>query len=159
MSVPPNSGTLRTGDSGTMGEMPEIRILDIDDEAAVAELRDQLVAHNIESTGYGQYRCMSCFLRDSERQLQAGISGFSWGGYAMIEWLWVSPSLRGASLGSQLVRAVEAEVRARGCRVIRVNTHTFQAPDFYRKLGYEQIGYAEDTPMDHGEVFFAKRLA
>jgi ribosomal protein S18 acetylase RimI-like enzyme len=141
-----------------MGEMAEIWITDTENEAAIAELRDQLVAHNIESTGYGQYRSLSCFLRDSERRLQAGISGFSWGGYAMIEWLWVSPSLRGASLGTQLVRAVEVEVRARGCQVIRVNTHTFQAPDFYRKLGYKQIGFSENTPIDHGEVFFAKRL-
>jgi len=147
-----------SGHSGSMGEMPEICITDTDDDAAIAELRDKLVAHNIESTGYGQYRSLSCLLRDSEHQLQAGISGFSWGGYATIEWLWISPLLRGASLGSQLVRAVEVEVRARGCRVIRVNTHTFQAPDFYRKLGYEQIGYSEDTPIDHGEVFFAKRL-
>ncbi len=147
-----------SGDSGSMAEMPEIRITDTDNDAAIAELRDKLVAHNIESTGYGQYRSLSCLLRDSEHRLQAGISGFSWGGYATIEWLWVSPLLRGASLGSQLVRAVEVEVRARGCRVIRVNTHTFQAPDFYRKLGYEQIGYSEDTPIDHGEFFFTKRL-
>jgi ribosomal protein S18 acetylase RimI-like enzyme len=141
-----------------MEAVPGILISDIEDEAAVAELRDRLVAHNVESTGYGQYRSLSCFLRDPEGRLQAGISGFSWGGYAMIEWLWVSPPLQGAGLGSQLVRAAEAEGRARGCRVIRVNTHTFQAPEFYRKLGYEQIGYAEDTPIDHGEVFFAKRL-
>ena len=141
-----------------MRDMPEISITDVDDEAAVAELRDELVAHNIDSTGYGPYRLFSCFLRDAERRLEAGISGFSWGGYAMLEWLWVTPSLRGTGLGSQLVRAVETEARARGCRVIRVNTHTFQAPDFYRMLGYEQIGYAEDTPIDHGEVFFAKSL-
>ena len=76
----------------------------------------------------------------------------------MIEWLWVSSTRRGAGLGSQLLQAAEGEARRRGCRIVRVNTHTFQAPDFYRKLGYEQIGYAEDTPVDHGEVFFAKRL-
>jgi ribosomal protein S18 acetylase RimI-like enzyme len=77
----------------------------------------------------------------------------------MIEWLWVSPSLRGAGLGSRLLRAVEVEVHMRGCRIIRVNTYTFQAPNFYRKLGYEQIGYAEDTPRDQGEVFFSKRVS
>ncbi len=138
--------------------MTEIRITETHDEASVAELRQQLVLHNMDSTGYGEYRPLSCFLRGAGGDLQAGIDGFSWGGYAMIEWLWVAPTLRRAGLGSQLVHAVETEVRARGCRVVRVNTHTFQAPDFYRKLGYEQIGYAEDTPIDHGEVFFAKRL-
>jgi ribosomal protein S18 acetylase RimI-like enzyme len=139
--------------------MPEIRINDNHDEAGAAELRDQLVIHNRERTGNGEYRPLNCFLRDNGGELQAGIYGFSWGGYAMIEWLWVSPSLRGAGLGSQLLCAVEVEVRMRGCRIIRVNTYTFQAPDFYRKFGYEEIGYAQDTPRDHGEFFFAKRVS
>ena len=142
-----------------MEVMREIRITDVHDEAAVAELRDQLVVYNLESTGYGEYRPLSCFLRSAARELEAGVAGFSLDGYAMIEWLWVAPSLRGAGLGRRLVEAVEAEVRTRGCRVIRVNTYTFQAPDFYRRLGYERIGYAEDTPTDHGEIFFAKRLS
>ena len=138
--------------------MREIRITDAHDDASVAELRDQLIAHNQAATGYHEYRPFGCFLRTAEGELEAGIDGFSWGGYAMVEWLWVSPSLRRAGLGGELMRAVEAEVAHRGCRVIRVNTHTFQAPAFYRKLGYEQIGYAEDTPIGHGEVFFSKRL-
>jgi GNAT superfamily N-acetyltransferase len=139
--------------------MPEIRITDRDDEGGAAELRDQLVVYNREITGNGEYLPLSCFLRNDDRELHAGVSGFSWGGYAMIEWLWVSPALRGAGLGSQLLRAVEVEVQMRGCRIIRVNTYSFQAPDFYPKFGYEQIGYAEDTPRGHGELFFAKRLS
>ena len=142
-----------------MEEMPEIRITDVDDEAAVVELRDQLVIYNRESTGYGEYRSLSCFLRNPEGELLAGVAGFSWDGYAKVEWLWVSSHSREAGLGSQLMNAVEAEARIRGCRIIRVDTYTFQAPDFYRKLGFEQIGYAQGTPTDHGEVFFAKRLS
>jgi ribosomal protein S18 acetylase RimI-like enzyme len=152
------SGTHDAIFSDTMGDMRDIRITDIHDDASASELRDQLVAHNRAATGYAEYRPLGCFLRATEGEIEAGIYGFSWGGYAMVEWLWVSPSLRQAGLGGRLMRAVEAEVAGRGCRVIRVNTHTFQAPAFYRKLGYEQIGYAEDTPIDHGEVFFAKRL-
>lgn len=144
--------------SGTIGEMREIRITEVDDDASASELRDRLVAHNQAATGYAEYRPLGCFLRTTEGELEAGICGFSWGGYAMVEWLWVSPSLRQAGLGAALMQAAEAEVATRGCRVMRVNTHTFQAPDFYRKLGYEQIGYAEDTPIGHGEVFFSKRL-
>jgi ribosomal protein S18 acetylase RimI-like enzyme len=145
--------------SGTMDEMRDIRITDVHDDSAVSELRDKLVAHNMAATGYAEYKPLGCFLRSTEGELEAGIYGFSWGGYAMVEWLWVAPSLRQAGLGGQLLQAVETEVGTRGCQVIRVNTHTFQAPDFYRKLGYEQIGYAEDTPLGHGEVFFAKRLS
>jgi ribosomal protein S18 acetylase RimI-like enzyme len=147
------------GDDGGAAEMDEIEISDVPDDAAVSELRQRLVDFNIATTGYENYRSMSCFLRDADGELQAGIDGFTWGGYAMVEWLWVAPSRRGDGLGSRLMRALESEARARGCAVIRVNTHTFQAPDFYRGLGYEELGYAEDTPVGHGEFFFAKRLA
>ena len=138
--------------------MAEFEITDIHNEAAVAELRGQLVAFNLAATGYDEYRFLSCFLRNDEGELEAGIDGFSWGGYAMVEWLWVSAPIRGRGHGSGLMRAFEAESRQRGCRAIRVHTYSFQAPDFYRHLGYEEIGYAEDTPIGYGEHFYAKRL-
>jgi ribosomal protein S18 acetylase RimI-like enzyme len=77
----------------------------------------------------------------------------------MIEWLWVEESRRGSGLGRRLMLAAEREALVRRCAVVRVNTHTFQAPDFYRALGYEEVGRAHDAPVAHGEVFFAKRLA
>jgi GNAT superfamily N-acetyltransferase len=141
-----------------MDVMVEFEITDIHDEEAVSELRGRLVAFNMAATGYHEYHSMSCFLRNDEGELDAGIDGFSWGGYAMVEWLWVTPTIRGRGSGTGLMRAFEAESQKRGCRAIRLNTHTFQAPDFYRHRGYEEIGYAEDTPIGYGEHFFAKRL-
>ena len=138
--------------------MVEFEITDIHDDAAVSELRDRLVAFNIAATGYDGYRSSSCFLRNPEGELEAGIDGFSWGGYAMVEWLWVAASIRGHGYGTRLMRAFETESQKRACRTIRVNTHTFQAPEFYRRLGYEEIGYAEGTPIGYGEHFFAKLL-
>ena len=76
----------------------------------------------------------------------------------MVEWLWVHDDHRHDGLGSRLVEAAEGEAVRRGCVVIRVNTHTFQAPGFYERLGYSQIGFAEDTPVGHGELFLEKRL-
>lgn len=144
--------------SDSMVEMDEFEITDVRDEAAVAELRERLVAFNVAATGYDDGRSLSCILRNNEGEVDAGIDGFSWGRYAMLEWLWVSASFRGRGYGTGLVRAFETESQKRGCRTIRVNTHTFQAPDFYRHLGYKEIGYAEDAPFGYGEYFFAKRL-
>jgi ribosomal protein S18 acetylase RimI-like enzyme len=76
----------------------------------------------------------------------------------MIEWIWVHDAYRRDGLGTRLVEAAEHEAAHRGCVVVRVNTHTFQAPGFYTRLGYSQIGLAEDTPVGHGEVFLQKRL-
>ena len=137
----------------------ELIVTDVNDEAAVAELRERIIAFNIAVTGYDDGRSLSCFLRHDDGEMYAGLDGFTWGGYAMIEWLWVAEPARGSGLGRRLVLAAEREAAARGCAVVRVNTHTFQAPDFYRTLGYSEIGTAQDAPVGHGEVFFAKRLS
>ena len=138
---------------------PELIVSDVHDEAAVAELRERIIAFNIAETGYDDGRSLSCFLRGDDGKMYAGLDGFTWGGYAMIEWLWVAEESRGNGLGRRLVLAAEREAAARGCSVVRVNTHTFQAPDFYRTLGYSEIGTAADAPVGYGEVFFAKLLA
>ena len=138
--------------------MIDVRITDEVDDAAIAELRERVIAFNVTATGFPSGRSLGCFLRDTGGQLIAGLDGFSWGGYAKIEWLWVRNDHRRHGLGKQLMRAAEAEAVARGCGVVRVDSHTFQAPGFYEKLGYERIGFAADTPVGHGEAFFLKRL-
>ena len=55
----------------------------------VAVLRETVDAYNIERTGYDDGRSLSCFLRDPDGRLQAGLDGFTWGGYAKVEYLWV----------------------------------------------------------------------
>jgi ribosomal protein S18 acetylase RimI-like enzyme len=137
--------------------MTMLRMTDVHDEAAVAELRERVIAFNIAVTGYDDARSLSCFIRDDDG-LVAGLDGFTWGGYAMIEWLWVAEPERRHGLGRRLMAAAEGEAGARGCAVVRVNTHTFQAPGFYRKLGYGEVGFAANAPEQHGEVFFAKTL-
>ena len=138
--------------------MFEVEITDVHDEAALIELRERLIAYNIAVTGYDDGRSLSCFLRDEAGEVVAGLHGFTWGGYAKIEWLWLAEHLRGSGLGQRLVEAAEAEAAARGCRVVRVDTHTFQAPGFYERLGYRRVGEAADTPVGHREVFYAKEL-
>jgi hypothetical protein len=109
-----------------------------------------VIAHNVAATDVGV--ALACFVHDERGDLVAGLEGFTWGGYAMVEWLWVREDHRGHGLGQRLVRCAEAEAQERGCRVLRVNTHTFQAPHFYSRLGYTVIGSAEDAPVGYAEV-------
>ena len=128
------------------------------EESDLAELRDRLIAHNVAVTGHDDGRSLSCFIRDGDGEMVAGLDGFTWGGYAKIEWLWIAEHLRGQGLGQRLVRAAEVEAAARGCRVVRVDTHTFQAPWLYEHLGYRRLGEAVGTPAGHGEIFYVKSL-
>jgi GNAT superfamily N-acetyltransferase len=60
--------------------------------------------------------------------------------------------------GARLVRAAEREALARGCRQAVLDTHSFQAPDFYPQLGYVRCGAAQDWPIGHQQHYFTKRL-
>ncbi len=52
----------------------------------------------------------------------------------------------------------EQEALARGCRNVLVDTMSFQAPGFYRRLGYEEFGVLEGFPGPHSRHFFRKSL-
>jgi len=56
------------------------------------------------------------------------------------------------------METAEAEARADGCRYVHLDSHSFQAPDFYEKLGYEEFGRLSDSPLDHEQVLLWKHL-
>src|SRR5262249_38744041 len=98
--------------------MDEIVIHAHTSDADSAELKERLIEFNFDATGYRDGRDLSCFLRDDGGVLYAGIDGFTWGGYAHIEYLWVDASRRGGGLGQALLRAAEVEAQHRGCTTI-----------------------------------------
>jgi GNAT superfamily N-acetyltransferase len=135
----------------------DVVIADVASDADVAELRDAMHSFNTAATGYRDGRSLSCFVRD-DGELIAGIDGFTWGGYARVEYLWVTETHRGRGLGTGLLRAAEAEACRRGCSTVVLDTHSFQAPDLYRSRGYREIGTTFDTPRGYSQTLFQKQL-
>jgi hypothetical protein len=39
-----------------------------------------------------------------------------------------------------------------------LSSHSFQAPEFYARRGYEQVARVDDHPVGHANIFYAKRL-
>ena len=138
--------------------MDEIEITDQHDESFVSFLQDRIIEFNIAATGFDDGRSLTGVIKDEAGEIIAGLDGFTWGGYAKVEWLWVAPDYRGQGLGHRLLAAAEREAAARECLVVRVDTHTFQAPAFYARLGYEVVGQVAGTPLGHGQVFLSKAL-
>jgi len=122
-------------------------------------LKNAIDAFNYETTGFRDGRYLTAFVRDDDGRMIAGLSGFTWGGYAKVEFLWIADPHRRAGLGRRLLTAAEDEARSRGCAMIVLDTHDFQAPGFYAKLGYEACGRVEGTPLGSGQTWFKKSLA
>jgi hypothetical protein len=52
-----------------------------------------------------------------------------------------------------------AEARDRACALMVLGTYSFQALEFYQKLGYELAGQIEDCPPGHTHYYLFKWLA
>ncbi len=131
------------------------------DEAAPEDLKflERINEFNFATTGIYDARLLVALLRDDSGRIYAGLSGHTWGGVAEVRFLWVDESRRHIGIGSQLLRAAEKEARSRGCNKIVLSTHSFQAPDFYRRHGYVVAGEFSDYPRDHRSIFLEKILS
>jgi GNAT superfamily N-acetyltransferase len=96
--------------------------------------------------------------RDAAGAVQGGARcELAWG-WVYVDWLWVAEGLRRQGLGARLLAAAEALARGNGCLGVHLNTWSFQAPDFYRKQGYAEVGRVEDMPPGAARYWFAKRF-
>lgn len=132
---------------------------DRDDGGQVeTELRRRLYAFNSRATGVDDGSLLVVTARDDRDRLVAGLFGWTWGGTAVVDLLFVDEDRRGSGLGSRLLADAEAEAVRRGCRQVLLATHSFQAPDFYAARGYVERGRFDDYPPGHAQVHLAKRL-
>jgi GNAT superfamily N-acetyltransferase len=138
--------------------LPEFELVPEPSLEELDVLDSRVNAFNVEATGYDDGRHLVYLARGADGELLAGLAGHSWGGIAEVRLLWVHESLRHRGLGSRLLAAAEREARARGCDRIFLSTHTFQAPEFYRRHGYAETGAQQGCPRGHGRVFFCKPL-
>ena len=134
--------------------------LEIDDnptDADVTVLPEALEAFN-ESRwpGHQPWQPLAVFARD-RNSIVAGLAGETYAGWLFIRYLWVSEALRGHGVGRKLMGDVEERAMERGCHSAWVDTFSFQAPGFYRKLGYQVFGEVDWSP-DHKRFFLRKRL-
>ena len=122
-------------------------------------LRENLNEFNARVTGIWDGKFLSVFKRAPDGALRAGIFGWTWGGTCYIRYLFVCEHWRGQGQGTLLVRAVETEARSRGCKQIVLETHDFQAPRFYQKLGFAIVGRVDNYPQGHQFLMLVKQLA
>src|SRR4030095_8035426 len=85
-----------------------------------------------------------------------GFNGHTWGGCCELSNVWVDERYRGQGLRAALLRSAEAEAVARGCVQVVLATHSFQAPGFYERLGYERKYVIEGRQKGYADIIYVQ---
>jgi len=105
-----------------------------------------LEAHNYAVAPLGEVSQLAVFAGEASGRVAGGAVGRTWGRCCELLQLWVDPELQGAGIGSRLLAEFEARAQARGCDVFYLTTLSYQAPEFYRKHGYEVLAQISGYP-------------
>jgi GNAT superfamily N-acetyltransferase len=144
--------------------MPTARLpLSLDDVTQSAEdpfatLNAMLNEYNIGHVGPAKHVPLWLFARDTAGKVQGGVRGQTYWSWCSIDVLTVAEPYRRQGIGSRLLAKAEEIARARGCVGIRLDTASFQAPDFYARHGYVEFGRIDDYPSGHTRIWLMKRL-
>lgn len=143
---------------------PSIRVLIEELDAYMIPLYPAESNHllDIETLRQPEMRFFAAIARDAfdERQVLGCGGGWLHEDYAEIKRVYISPKARGLGLAKRLMDRIEAEARANGRMIARLETGMLQpeALGLYRRLGYLDRGPFGDYGEDPNSVFMEKLL-
>ena len=134
-----------------------VELTDSPEEGDEAFVIAQTRAYNATFTDE-DVRSLCVFIRDAEEHIIGGLTAKTYWEYLEIQFLWVHEDYRDQGLGSELMVAAEAEARRRACKHAFLDTLSFQALGFYKKLGYSEFGRLSGFSGQHDRHFLRKAL-
>ncbi len=128
------------------------------DPSLRAKILEPLDRYNNAVAGPGRWGALAVTVRAEDGEVVGGLWGRTGYGFLFVELLALGPA-RGFGLGRKVMEQAEAEAKRQGLLGIWLDTWTFQAPDFYPKLGFVECGRIMEYPPGHDRIFYVKRFA
>ena len=127
-------------DAQDMEQNTSLTITFVDElsEALEEYMTNDLVAYE---KGHGidvNYHRFSVVLSNEANEVCGVINAFTAFAEVYIDDIWVNAVYRGKGYGRQLVEALEVHFKGQGFNNINLCTSAFQAPEFYRKCGFQE---------------------
>ena len=117
-----------------------------------------LASFNADNGYPADLQPLAITLTDDAATIVGGLWGKTVYNWLFVDYLVVPASLRRHNLGSKLMAKAEQIALERGCVGSWLTTFSFQARDFYERLGYEVFGSLENSPGENVRFFLRKRL-
>ena len=121
-------------------------------------LEARIYEHNSNKINQHDGSLFSRNIVDENKEVIAGVAGWTWAGVCEITQLWVNEKVRKNGIGEMLLQEVEVEAKNKGCHIILVKSYSFQAPHFYEKHGYNVEHILNGFPEGHNYYILTKKI-
>jgi len=138
-------------------ELQIIQESNLQDKAYVRDKMSEFNRMHFPDDLKGRYQEVNLFLKDDAGQTYGGIIGEICWNWMEIQYLFIEAAYRGAGYGKRLLEEAEKLAREKGCDFMKLDTLSFQALDFYKKLGFEVYGVIENAGR-HTHYYLKKDL-
>ena len=117
--------------------MSSIKFTDGLCEPIEEKMRNDLVKYETSHGIDVNYKRFALVLSDAQNNTLGVLNAFSAFAEIYIDDMWVDSHHRGKGHGRKLIQALEDHFKDKGFNNINLVTNQFQAPEFYKKCGFE----------------------
>lgn len=144
--------------SGSIEEI-SLEVCDNPEADQLLPVEEGLNRFNDLMTGMSDRKPLAVLIKSTTTgKVIGGMQGRSSLGLLFIDLLYLPLELRRKGVGTDVLRRFEDEGRKRGCSAAFLYTISFQAPDFYKKHGWEEFGRIDCKPEGTSRIFMKKAL-
>ncbi|MCA0400746.1 MAG: GNAT family N-acetyltransferase [Proteobacteria bacterium] len=94
----------------------------------------------------------------AEGRVVGGLCGITLQEWCLVQEFWIDAAHRKQGIGSRIMAMMEEEAAKRGVKHVQLDTGSFQAPEFYKKLGYVEFGRLDNYINGHTYYWLKKDL-
>ncbi|WP_409995175.1 GNAT family N-acetyltransferase [Brevibacillus brevis] len=93
-----------------------------------------------------------------QAESSGGVFCETWSYGLYIDVFWIADGYRNQGYGKAMITEVERLGKELGCIFAHTCTFSYQAPEFYKHMGYEVFGVNDEYPDGIKQFFLKKKL-